>query len=190
MELYDVVDIEANTGCWKRFQALLYKNTKSRVFSVNKPLFSFVKCRICDKVYGHNSKDGTTTLNRHKCRDGKTDEAISSSNTLQPASLIEKQIIGKKITIMCIKDSRPYEMASGDGFAEYTQAVIDIAQNSTHRLDARTLIPHPTTISRNTHDIKELCVNQLKSKLFEMEVDSVGMAFTLDIWTDGTNKVI
>jgi hypothetical protein len=124
-------------------------------------------------------------MNRHKCS-----EQSNSSDSKTPATLAQKQLIAEKLTMLCIKDSRPFEMVSGEGFLQYTQAVIDMVRGCDSHIDAKTLLAHPTTISRKTSEIKKLCVRKLAEILLNMEKDLIGMAYTADIWTDNTNQVI
>lgn len=183
---YDLFDVGSRTKCWQQFQIVCEKGTKNRVFSTVKPDFCFVKCKICDKIYVYASTFGTSTLNRHKCKGidkNNNEESVEVANTEQ------KERVNQKLMIACIKDSRPFEFAAGEGFLEFVQELIDVAQNSDYRIDAKTLIWHPTTISRNIHGIKIQCSKTLSNILLDLENDGIGISFSCDIWTDGTNKV-
>ncbi len=140
---------------------------------------------MCPQVYTQGPTSATSSLNRHKCP-GSPDSVVVS----QSASQTQKQLIADKLTVLCILDSRPFEMVAGQGFIQYTQAVIDVAQSCQNRIDAKTLISHPTTISRKTHGIKNECVKKLAEILKRLEEELVGMAFSADIWSDSSNQVI
>lgn len=181
---FDFCEVKSETQCWKKFKVAVNKDTKSRFFSDAKPGHCFVKCNDCDKIYVYSSKTGNTQLNRHGCR-----ETTKTRGLLQAATSEQKVNVNKKLTIACIVDARPFELVAGDGFLDFVQELIDTAQESDHPIDARSLIYHPTTISRHVHEIKEQCTDKLTIILQGQEKQKIGIAFSTDIWTDSTNKV-
>lgn len=184
LENYEFSTVKSETICWKKFQTTINKVTKNRIFSNAKPGHCFVKCNDCDKIYLYASKTGNTQLNRHNCK-----ETSKNLGILHAANNEQKKNVNEKLTIACISDGRPFEMVAGTGFLNFVQAVVDEAQQSEHRIDARSLIYHPTTISRHVHGIKEKCVESLIPILQALEKQNIGIAYSADIWTDSTNKV-
>jgi hypothetical protein len=184
LDSYDFTDVSGKAQCWQKFQIVLKKGSTERIFSKTKPDHCFVKCKTCDDIYIYCSDQASTSLNRHKCKN--VEECVEE---VKVASVDQKLRINKKLMIMCVKDGRPFEISKSAGFIDFVQEVIDVSRGLDYRLDAKTLLWHPTTISRNVHNLKMECADELKMRLIKQESDNVGIAFSTDIWTDSTNKV-
>jgi hypothetical protein len=133
-------------------------------------------------VFSFNPKNGSSGLNRHRCKAKGLDEALQ-----EPASESKKRVT-KKLSLMCIKDSRPFEAVYGEGFLDVCQELLDIQYESKGKLNARSIVCHPTTVSRNIHGIRDSCVLQIINLLEEIEEADVGFAFSTDLWTDSSTS--
>jgi hypothetical protein len=129
-------------------------------------------------------KDGTTNLLDHvnACKNGK----------LVPFGAVttaEKKEFIRSFTIHCAQDLRPMKSAKGKGMISLIQTAIDLQFVRTTRMNAKDLIPDPTTISRNLPKIEEVVKGELKA-LLHKNSDENRPAFTLDLWEDIKKEVI
>ncbi|GLV33484.1 hypothetical protein CBL_20219, partial [Carabus blaptoides fortunei] len=141
---------------------------------------------------GH--KTGTSSLHKHKCSGlaaSSTRSVLSyfgkSPSKLKLPNKEEINMITKMAVKYVSKDLRSFQSIAGEGFLEIAQCLIDIGSRS-GRVDAKELLPDPTTVSRNlktmASEVKTKLIPELKLNLSE----AVGAA-TLDMWTDDYRKI-
>jgi hypothetical protein len=98
------------------------------------------------------TKTGSSYLSRHSCKFSADQSNIEKH--LHPSSSRIPQRVKDEVTKACVslccKDIRPFDIVTGSVFADYSQSLIKIW--SLHgNLNVKDLLPHPITISRNTH---------------------------------------
>jgi hypothetical protein len=96
----------------------------------------------------------------------------------------EKDAVTRASVQLCCQDLRPFEIVSGQGFIEYTQAILKIQHQHPNLLKAEDLLPHPTTVSRNTEKRASEVREELKTCLQEAYADGNQVNYTTDMWTD------
>ncbi|CAH1770381.1 7853_t:CDS:1, partial [Entrophospora sp. SA101] len=171
--------IGGKSDVWLRFAEVFDKEDKS---------CGYVICKNCQHLYKYNSKEGTSNLIRHVC-------SSSTSNQRNITSFLTKKVIPtkvkedptKKIVNFVCKDLCPFETIVGLGFQELAQEFIKIG-SIYGNVSIEELLPHPTTISRNTLKEAELVKSALAESLLEFFRISGG-AFTTDCWTDNYRKI-
>ncbi len=97
-----------------------------------------------------------------------------------------KRALTKTIVQFCAKDIRPMEIISGKGFSKLAQHLISIGATFGNA-EIKTILPHPTTISRNVAKVKE----ELHRKMFpivEKAMKDGECSATTDMWTEDYKK--
>ena len=98
------------------------------------------------------------------------------------AGAIEKDQILEKLTLMCARDLRPFNIVQGVGFREFAECCVAIG--ATHgRVDIDSLLPDRTSISRRVGEIAE----DLKARFLpdvRNALKTRSCAFDADMWTD------
>lgn len=156
-----------------------------KVFSKSEPDKNFVKCGTCGKIYGFSITLGTSTLNRHICKQSSNNDPAE----LNSANVEQKKIVTESLVKFCTTDCRPFGVVDGKAFLDFAQTLLDVQHKSNRRLNANSLICHSTTVSRNVHSLKVKCVEKLIKSFSEVEIDDVGIGFSTDVWTDTSSKV-
>jgi hypothetical protein len=128
-------------------------------------------------------KDGTTNLLEHvnACQRGKMDPFGSLTTR-------EKTDFTRAFTMFCAQDLRPMKSAKGKGLINLVQTAIDLQFSRKTRINAKELVPDPTTVSRNLPKIEETVKKEIKS-LLHKNTDENRPAFTLDLWEDIKKEV-
>lgn len=85
------------------------------------------------------------------------------------------------------KDIRLFQVVAGTGFLNMAQTLIGIGAKYGN-VDASSLLPHPTTLSRNTSELAEELRDVVKDIVVPI-ARSIGISVTLDLWTDDHKKV-
>ncbi|KAH8037575.1 hypothetical protein HPB51_014890 [Rhipicephalus microplus] len=128
-------------------------------------------------------------LNRHKCKAAGDVTAVSSFfNEKEPQ--ISSTVNGYLTTTCvkgCAKDKRPFDVVCDDGFLNAGDELIAISAKY-GSISARTVIPHPTTVSRR--------VSEVANELQEVGMPDIQPAMkeghcsrTLDKWTNDNKKI-
>lgn len=97
-----------------------------------------------------------------------------------------KRTLTSKIVEFCGKDVRPMEVISGDGFKNLAQCLVEIGAKHGN-IDVKTILPHPTTVSRHIIDVKNALHEELFSMIRNAMLNSECSA-TTDMWTDDFKK--
>lgn len=93
----------------------------------------------------------------------------------------------EKCVKMCSLDLRSFEFVDGNGFKELGQYLVNLGAKYGH-LDIDSLLPHPTTISRNTIKTAKELRDKLMLKLMPYFYENRCSA-TTDMWTDDYKKL-
>ncbi len=137
-----------------------------------------------------NILPGTSTLKRHQCASHPsgqpTIESAMGSATHDPnakASQLHKDLITRHCVDFICKDLRPFNSVAGAGFMGFVQCLLKIQHESPKLLSAKSLVPHPTTVSRSVHSRAESLRSSLSASLQDaFRISRV--SFTSDMWTD------
>ena len=138
-------------------------STFDRIRDTQGNLKPFVRCRRCLNLLAYDPrKTGTSSLSAHNktCRATPPDSNQSIITMLerpQPAtvSLETKRVLTDSLARLCAQDMRPFEIVIGGGFEHLCQTLLDIGRKNKDRIEARALLPDPTTISRRVQSIAE-----------------------------------
>lgn len=98
----------------------------------------------------------------------------------------EKKIITEKIVEFCALDVRPFEIIKGKGFVNLVQYFISVGARY-GEVDVTTILPHPTTISRNVSDVKTKKHEEL-FPIIQKAIKNGECAATSDGWCDDYKK--
>lgn len=174
---------------WKRFKQVFDKD------DVLVP--DVIACDNCHKVFRFDShKTGTSTLLKHKCMpsskgaQGKSIDSFFKEKetvpSVQKPSQEDKKIIIEKITKFVCRDLRSFNIIKGKGFQELAQSLISLGSRCGD-MDVKDVLPDPTTVSRNIHQIAQNIRDEVKEELGNT-IEKWGGAVTLDLWTDDYKK--
>ncbi|KAF0731652.1 zinc finger protein 618-like [Aphis craccivora] len=153
---------------------------------------------IEDDVNANEREDGECILSKVEGRSGVWESFVkviykNEMDTVLTIILkknIPTQVANEmveKFVKMCSLDLCSFEFVDGNGFKELGQYLVNLGANYGH-LDIDSLLPHPTTISRNTiKTVKELR-DKLMLKLMPYFYENRCSA-TTDMWTDDYKKL-
>lgn len=126
-------------------------------------------------------------MKRHKCKATTNQptitDIISTNSASSKVSQADKDYVTRACVDFVCKDLRPFNTIEGDGFTSLVQKLLDLQHKSSTRLDAKSLLPHPTTVSRNLQTKASSVRSSLNVSIQEaFRVSRV--SFTSDMWTD------
>lgn len=116
-----------------------------------------MQCHLCKAFLTYNSvKTGTSHLNGHKCKVsshyGNIEPYFAKKGSVIPAGV--RETVADVCVHLCAKDIQPFDAVSGDGFVDIANVLISFGVHC-GRVDARTVLPYPTTISRRVAQVAE-----------------------------------
>lgn len=128
-------------------------------------------------------------VNHYKRFASRQYRKIVSIKMLDPADLpteisdagLKKQLTTNLVEF-CAKDMRPFEIVTGKGFRGFVQQVWSLGALHGNR-DITTVLPHPTTISRNVKSVKEERRLQIVPEI-ENAIENMECSATTDMWTE------
>jgi Hermes transposase DNA-binding domain len=134
-----------------------------RIHDNENKLIPFVQCRRCLALLSYDPrKTGSSSLSSHvkSCRalTPTTSQNIATMFATQSTTNVSaetKRVVTEALAQMCAKDIRPFEIVKGAGFESFCQTLLDIGRKTKERIDARFLLPDPTTISRRIHSLAD-----------------------------------
>lgn len=144
-----------------------------------------IACIKCYTVQDYKSTKGTTNLFKHQ------DSCLNTTKRKSLASLSNNSIqkikasVNEKVVQFVAQDMRSFLTTSGPGFLSLADKLISIG----HRygpIKAEDILPHRTTISKLVSRDAETNRTLLKSQLAELQ--SQGLAITLDLWSEDHTK--
>lgn len=97
-----------------------------------------------------------------------------------------KRALTKTIVEFCAKDIRPMEIIAGKGFVRLAQHLVSIGATFGN-VGIKTILPHPTTISRNVAKVKEE-LHQQMFPIIEKAIENGECSATTDMWTEDYKK--
>ncbi|KAH7953041.1 hypothetical protein HPB49_004004 [Dermacentor silvarum] len=167
---------------WKHFLEVVDVHTLSPV--------GHVQCKSCKAFFAcDGGKTGTSHLNGHKCKAADYTAAITSfftENKPQVSSTVKGNLTTACVK-WCAKDMRSFDVVCDDGFLKVADELIAIGAKY-GSITARTVIPHPTTVSRRVsevaNELREAVMPEIQSAMKEGRC-----SMTLDMWTDDYKKV-
>lgn len=178
----------SSSTVWNNFNVI-----KDVVKKIN---LNFVECVHCKKILSYNSKSGTSHLLRHNCQKILTENENPSpkiTNFFQKKSSCDNKTISaikKDLTVTlvqyCAGDLRPFESVSGSGFELLANKFIEIGTKY-GTIEAKKIIPDPTTISRNLLDQRDKLLDSLRPIIIT-SLEAGQCAATTDMWTDDYKK--
>jgi len=180
-----LIDKKGTSAVWELFKNVVYNNDEN-VFT------GFVACIKCKLPFKYSHSSGTSTLSRHKCviintkNDAQTslDSFVSKKLKTIPDKL-KSECIDKSVKF-CSMDIRPLSIIDGSGFKELGQFLIKVGRQYGD-VDINDLMPHPTTVSKNTIKIAENHRNTLFENIVPFIKDNC-CSMTTDMWSDKYKK--
>lgn len=97
----------------------------------------------------------------------------------------KKKAVGV-FTKWSVENCRPFKISTDSGFRNVAEFLIEIGSKYGPNVDIESLVPHPTTISRNIDSLYTCHFNELKSEI--ESVKDLGFALTTDLWSDSYLK--
>ncbi|OCU00242.1 hypothetical protein XELAEV_18006023mg [Xenopus laevis] len=185
--VYQLIDYSSKrkSDVWKSFGVIFTDE--------NEQINGYVACKECQKVMVYDShKTGTSSLRKHSCtlslpRRATINNFFPRKNFRASTHQDKEKITRLAVKYVC-KDIRSFESINGDGFYELAQGLVDIGA-CVGRVDVRTLLPDPTTVSRNTNkyadEVRQSLISELKKNLGKHGQGAI----TLDMWTDDYRKI-
>lgn len=139
---------------------------------------SMVICRQCNNVYKFNSKS-TSNLVKHKCYSATIKENKNSQKI--DVDSATKKLLTKDITEWVVVDSRPFHIVADAGFEKVSKQLISIGAKYGPNVNMASLLPNPTTLSRNVNDLYALHFEKIKTEIATYKQNGFGLA--TDLWT-------
>jgi hypothetical protein len=139
-------------------------NTFVRIKDDKENIIPFVQCIKCFSIFAYEStKTGSSTHKAHaeSCLGGGSPSSSKDQDISVMFNKDNNALAGLKSTFteacakFCAYDLRSYEAVRGHGFQILCQTLLDLAYKNSHRIEAATIIPDPTTISRRVHKLAE-----------------------------------
>lgn len=97
-----------------------------------------------------------------------------------------KKVTTQKLVEFCAKDIRPFDIVKGDGFIVIAQHFWTMG-SIYGDMDVRSVLPHPTTISRNVAAVKKERLEKL-IPVIEKSIRNGECSATTDMWTEDHKK--
>ena len=134
-----------------------------RIQDEERRFLNFVRCRRCSSLLAYDSKKtGSSSLRTHakSCRippPNTTRSIITmlAQSTASNVSAETKRLATEALARLCAEDMRPFEIVNGSGFEYFCQTLLEIGRKSKDRIDASSLLPDPTTVSRRIQSMAE-----------------------------------
>lgn len=105
---------------------------------------------------------------------------------MNPAAL--KKLMTKKLVEFCAKDMRPFEIVEGEGFRQLVQFIWSVgAMHGNEITNVTSILPHPTTVSRNVATIKEDMMKRVVPEI-KNSMEAGECSASTDMWTDDHKK--
>lgn len=180
---YEVVKKEGrgvSSEAWVKFRLVRCARTKE--------FKNAVQCSLCKLIKLYQKGSSTSPLKKHVCH--TVDQSFSSSlgsdsdlgRPQVPITTDMKTTFRDACVQMCTGDIRPFNIVQGNHFQSLIQTAIDLgAQHG--RIEAKNLIPDPTTISRNVEKTAKEIRLGLSEKLREA-IKNRRCAMTTDMWSE------
>lgn len=111
---------------------------------------------------------------------------MSNSAKIEMDTAAIKKVTTRKLVEFCAKDIRPFEIVKGEGFKIIAQHFWTMGSIYGDR-DVTSVLPHPTTISRNVSAIKTEKLEKLVPVL-EKSIGNGECSASTDMWTEDHKK--
>lgn len=164
----------------------IQKRKKSKVWEIfgvledsnGQEISGVVGCRKCFNIYKFGKS--TSNLVRHKCYV----IAYVKHNDINEVDvdLETKKKCTKAMAEWTVLNCRPFSISDDAGFKNIARFFISVGATFGKNVNVDTLLPHPTTISRNINKIYEFHFNEIKAEILKTKANSYGL--TSDVWTD------
>jgi hypothetical protein len=152
-----------------------------------------VGCINCLTVYCYTPSRGTSTLNKHSCKENVNAAASNSIERFcRPAVLPnagQKTRMKFALADMCTDDIRPMHMVANSGFLNAMQCAYDIGMSTKKPMNIRDLVCVPKTIKSAIKDRFISSSGRVKTLVVAHFVDKLGAGATTDLWTDKINNI-
>lgn len=170
-----VYQLQSSSGASK-----VWSDFKIVVDGITRKSVGYVQCLKCSALLTHASHAaGTSNLSRHVCKKQRTENNTTTTNATDAEV---KARVTLKCVEMCAQDGRPFNTVAGEGFKTLCQELINIGAQK-GEINIEHVLPHPTTVSRNT----ATAVDGLRAKLLPKLREALReecCAFTSDMWSD------
>ena len=172
----------SKSAVWKNFSLVEDEHGKD---------LPFAACKHCHVAFSFTGRQsGTSTLRRHKCsklRDASQPPITLMAPCKKTITQADKDIARNASVDFVCRDLRPFVTVQGEGFIDMIQRLFELQHKSTSLLDARLLLPHPTTVSRCVGDKAAKVRSNLAEDLQEVYRSS-RVSYTTDMWTESHNQ--
>jgi hypothetical protein len=151
-------------------------------------------CLTCQQLYVYNGKQGTSSLNSHKCQPKVLDASSCSSlktvvMPMRKPTAAQKSRMTVALSDMSAIDMRPFATVTGEGFRAAIQTALNIGFESSHPIDADELLPDQVTVKRKTKERKQAAQLKVMTLVQEHFRDRLRAGFTTDIWTEDKSSL-
>lgn len=105
---------------WKRFGVIFNSETQREE--------NLCACWTCLKVYNWTRATGVSTLRRHNCSSGKTDDRQRTLSSFKKVSITKemRDMTTKHVVRMCAQDFRPFNIVKCEGFRAYSEWLLEL----------------------------------------------------------------
>lgn len=149
------------------------------------PVRNKIACIKCYTVQDYSSTQGTTNLDKHRVSCLNTTKRKSLASLSNNAIKTIKTSVNEKVVQFVAQAIRSFRTTSGPGFLALADKLISIGHHY-GPVKAQDILPHRTTVSKLVSKDAETKQTLLKSQLVELQTQ--GLAITIDLWTEDHTK--
>lgn len=174
----ELVEWHGKSAAWKKFQKLRNKATNTFI--------DFVQCKECKVLRVYSRKNGTTTLNNHKCNNGDENGSPMFKEASPEVAAELKTIFTKKLIQFCAEDVVPVALVEGSGFIHFVQYLWSVGEKYGN-IDVRKIFPsspaihHAIENSRNKHNLRI-------GEILQQSVVKNLVSLSMNAWQIGVNE--
>jgi hypothetical protein len=172
---------QGKSSIWVSFGLVYHRPTNKKM--------NMAACKTCKKTFVFKANTGTSTMAKHTCP--MAESQTGAANIFFKVQKVTDAMKAKMTTALadfCASDMRAFEAVAGKGFKSLIQTVLDIGVASSGHIDVENLLSCPTTVRRNVEVRASLGRIKLSELLRQHLSSGLGMASTLDMWTDTVKK--
>lgn len=178
----EVVHCNGNSAAWKIFNKIRYVKEKTKYVD-------YVQCKTCKVLRTYSPENGTSTLKKHKCKNGGDVEVVYKSLLPEEATEIRKTLSNKSLEL-CATDVIPVDTICGVGFYNFSQSLITLGERFGNiNLDG--LLPKNKFLTRRIRSLRDDEQHKLEQDVADAIVKkrcSLSMACSTKV--DGINQLI
>lgn len=172
------------SGCYKisdkRGRSKVWETFGKIINDTGGEIDNLVACRNCYSIFTFKN-NSTSNLVKHKCYISSKKCGSTSEEKIE-TDVETKKKCTEKVTEWSVQNCRPFGIIEDVGLKKFAEFLIEVGAKFGANVNLETLLPHPTTISKNITRLYKIQFENLKAEI--KNVKAIGYGLTSDIWTD------